>query len=90
MLIAALGVVDLSPASLAAVVGIREADGARLVEELEDLQLLHDGRVHDLVRSLLAELANQELEEDDVSSAQQRRVDRLVNSAQPHIDELEG
>jgi hypothetical protein len=90
LLVAMLDVVDLSPVSLAALAGVSETDGAGLVEELEDLQLLQDGRVHRFVRWLLFDLAQVELKEEDVTSAQQRRVDRLVNSAQPHIDELEG
>lgn len=90
LLIAALDLVDLSPDALAAVSGVPEGTARRVIEELEDRQLLAPSGLHQLVRALLRDLASKELTEDDLLSARDRRVQWLVTSAQPHISDLTG
>jgi Mrp family chromosome partitioning ATPase len=90
LLIAALDLVDLSQDALAAVSGTQPREARRVIEELEDRQLLGSAGLHQLVRSLLRQVASEELTEDDLLSARDRRVQWLVTSAQPHISDLTG
>ena len=90
LLIAALDLTDLSSRALAAVSGVPPRDARRVIEELEDRQLLAASGLHQLVRLLLLDLASEELTEDDLLSARDRRVQWLVTSAQPHISDLTG
>lgn len=90
LLIAALDVLDLSPESIGVIAGLGTAETRKLLEELHDRQLLGQSGLHQLLRALLRELARTELWEDDVASAQERRVRWLVESGQPHIDDLAG
>lgn len=90
LLAAALDVVDVSEDAVAEVAGLPRNEARRVVEELEDRQLLLSGGLHQLVRALLRDLASAELTEEDLSSARDRRVQWLVKSAQPHISDLMG
>lgn len=90
LIAAALELVDLSAEALAAVAGIPGSEMRRVVEEMEDRQLLSSSGLHQLIRAVLRDLASEELGEDTLLSAQERRVRWLVKSAQPHISDLTG
>ena len=90
LLAAEIEIADIAPASLAAAADIGETEARVVLEELEDRQVVKDGGLHQLVRSALKELAASELTEEEVTSAQQRRVAWLVESARPHFEDLGG
>ncbi len=90
LLVAVLDVRDLSPENVAELAGLTAAKARIVLEELRDRRLLGHAGPHQLLASLLIDLASNELTDHDLSSARERRVKRLVDSAQPHIDKLGG
>lgn len=95
LLIAALEVVDIDDDVAAAVADVDRGEAARLLEELESERLLTPvigggWRMHRLLRGVAARMAREELGEQALASAQERRVRWLVASAKEHSGNLEG
>lgn len=96
LLLGALEVADIDPEVAAAVAGVPCKQVARLLEELEGERLLtpvEGGRarqMHQLLRLVAAQMAATELDEQEVTSAEERRVKWLVTSAHEHSGDLEG
>lgn len=95
LLLAVLDVPEIDPELVAALVQVEIGDAARLLEELGDKRLLIEieggrWRFHEILRAVAASIASGELGEDQVASAQKRRVAWLVNAAEEHARDLEG
>ena len=95
LLLAALEVSDVEPALVAAIAGCDTTTAGQLLEELGEQRLitaLEGGgwRIHDLLRRAASQLAWGELGEQEISSALDRRVRWLVETAREHADDLEG
>lgn len=93
MLVAALDVAELDAPLAAALVGCPDVRARRLIEELDVCRLIRlvpggSFRVHDLVRAAARMRAKEVLDDDDLASGQQRRVDWLVETGATHIDDL--
>ncbi|MGO9788170.1 MAG: NB-ARC domain-containing protein [Solirubrobacteraceae bacterium] len=94
LLLAALEVVSIEPEVAGAVTGEDAVRARQLLEELGAERLLTSvaggtWRMHHLLRLVAASMARDELG-DELTSAQERRVEWLTNSAQMHFEDLEG
>ncbi len=95
LLLAVLDVTEISPPLAAALMQIDETEARRLIEELGDERLLiavegGGWKIHGLLRTTAQSIAHRELAEDEIVSAQKRRVDWLVDAAGEHVRDLEG
>ena len=93
MLVAALDVPDFEPKLAAAMLDCSEQTADDFLEELEDHQLVRRSRAgtfstHPLVRSIANGQATESLGQEEVASAQQRRVDWLVQSGDQRVGDL--
>jgi len=95
LLLAALKVTEISAPLAAALVQTSVGEARRLIEKLGDERLLipvegGGWKIHDLLRMTARSLAHRELAEDEIASAQKRRVNWLVNDANEHVRDLKG
>jgi hypothetical protein len=95
LLLAALDVTEIDPELVTALVQIDAASAARLLEELGDKRLLIEiegghWKFHEILRAVAASIARGELDDDQIASAQKRRVAWLVSAAKEHVRDLEG
>lgn len=93
MLVAALDVADFEPELAAAMLDCSKQGADDVLEELEDHQLIRRSRAgtfstHPLVRSIAHGQATKSLGKDEAASAQQRRVDWLVQSGDQRVRNL--
>lgn len=94
-LLAILGVSDFEPNLLAAIAGVAPAEAIDAIEQLATSALispLEGGgwQIHDLIRRVASAIGGEELSEEEIASAQARRVEWLVRSAQEQTTELDG
>jgi hypothetical protein len=94
LLVATLTVGDIDPEVAAAIADYGRDHAARLLEELEGQRLLtrveggSKRQMHELLRRVAAELATAELGEEEIASAEERRVQWLVTSAREYSGDL--
>jgi NB-ARC domain len=93
MLVAALDVADFEPELAAAMLDCSKQAADDVLEELEDHQLIRRSRAgtfstHPLVRSIAHGQATKSLGKEEAASAQQRRVDWLVQSGDQRVRNL--
>jgi hypothetical protein len=95
LLLAALDVSDMEPALVAAVAGCDADTAGRLLEELGEQRLITPvsgggWRINDLLRLAASQLAVSELGEQEILSAQARKVRWVLETAKEHASDLEG
>lgn len=95
MLVAALEVSDIEPAIVATLLECSSNSALDVLEELESAQLLRRSQAgsftaHDLIRSTARALGSERLGQDELASAQQRRVDWLVESGDQQVRDMGG
>jgi NB-ARC domain len=95
LLVSALEVTDLEPELLAALSGCTDREAIEVLAELSRRALimpLQGGgfQVHGLLRAVAARLARESLADDEVASAQARRVQWLSESGRRLANDLDG
>lgn len=95
LLLAALDVSDLEPALVAAVAECDTGSAGALLQELGEQRLIAPvvgggWRMNDLLRLAASQLAISELGEQEILSAQERKVRWIVETAEEHVNDLKG
>jgi hypothetical protein len=94
-LLAILEVSDFEPDLLAAIAGVTRAEAIDAIDDLAARALISSlegggWQIHDLIRRVASALGGEQLSDAEIASAQTRRVDWLVRSAQQQTTELDG